>query len=52
MTYKLKEGGAKEKIPNLEVQLKEYYKIRKWDPKTGYPSKEYLKELNLEFTDV
>jgi aldehyde:ferredoxin oxidoreductase len=28
--------------------LDEYYQARKWDVKTGMPSKEKLKELGLE----
>ncbi len=47
MHYKLQEGGAKGKIPNLGIQLKEYYKLRHWDPKTGSPTKTLLEKLQL-----
>lgn len=47
MSYKLKEGGTEGKIPNLDVQLKEYYKVRNWDPKTGFPTEACLEKLNL-----
>ncbi|NHJ47490.1 MAG: aldehyde ferredoxin oxidoreductase family protein [Asgard group archaeon] len=47
MSKKLTEGGAKDRLPNLELQLKEYYKIRKWGPKTGFPTNETLEELQL-----
>ncbi|MCK5159552.1 MAG: aldehyde ferredoxin oxidoreductase C-terminal domain-containing protein, partial [Candidatus Heimdallarchaeota archaeon] len=47
MSIKLSEGGAKDKIPDLELQLREYYKLRKWDKKTAVPSKELLEELGI-----
>nr|NHJ85764.1 hypothetical protein [Asgard group archaeon] len=48
MTVALKEGGTEGKVPNLEVQLQAYYKLRKWDSKTGFPTDELLEELNLK----
>ncbi|HUT82936.1 MAG TPA: aldehyde ferredoxin oxidoreductase family protein [Candidatus Bathyarchaeia archaeon] len=48
MSISLKEGGTEGKIPNLDIQLKEYYKVRKWDAKTGFPIEELLEELNLK----
>ena len=47
MSIKLSEGGAKDKLPNLETQLREYYKLRRWDKKTAVPSKELLEELGI-----
>jgi len=47
MSFKLQEGGTEGNIPNLEVQLKEYYKVRNWDPKTGFPTTECLNRLAL-----
>ncbi|NHJ38489.1 MAG: aldehyde ferredoxin oxidoreductase family protein, partial [Asgard group archaeon] len=47
MSYKVQEGGAKGKIPNLDIQLQEYYKLRQWDPITGRPMPNLLKELDL-----
>jgi aldehyde:ferredoxin oxidoreductase len=35
-------------IKDFEGMLNEYYEARKWDIKTGMPSKEKLKELGLE----
>jgi aldehyde:ferredoxin oxidoreductase len=35
-------------IKDFEGMLDEYYEARKWDIKTGMPSKEKLKELGLE----
>jgi aldehyde:ferredoxin oxidoreductase len=40
------EGGAADKVPDLEAQLAEYYQIRRWEP-DGKPSKEVLLELGL-----
>jgi aldehyde:ferredoxin oxidoreductase len=47
MSVKLKEGGTEGKIPNLDVQLQEYYKLRQWDPKTAIPLQELLTDLEL-----
>jgi len=47
MTYKLKEGGTEGKIPNLSLQLKEYYKLRQWDPETAFPTEKLLEKLAL-----
>jgi len=47
MTVKLSEGGAADRIPNLDVQLREYYKLRQWDWKTATPKKEILEELGI-----
>jgi aldehyde:ferredoxin oxidoreductase len=35
-------------LPDLEPMLKEYYKFRQWDMKTGKPKKQKLIELGLE----
>jgi aldehyde:ferredoxin oxidoreductase len=40
-------GGQDKNVPNLALMLKEYYAFRKWDPTTGKPSAEKLKELGL-----
>ena len=37
----------RDKLPNMELMLKEYYAYRKWDMKTGKPMKEKLLELGL-----
>ncbi|TFG33654.1 aldehyde ferredoxin oxidoreductase, partial [Candidatus Thorarchaeota archaeon] len=36
-------------VPNLDVQLKEYYEYRKWDQSTGKPTEEALRELGLDY---
>jgi aldehyde:ferredoxin oxidoreductase len=43
----LKEGSSSDKLPDMDLMLKEYYVYRKWDMKTGRPSKEKLLELGL-----
>ncbi|MBN2229461.1 MAG: aldehyde ferredoxin oxidoreductase family protein [Candidatus Thorarchaeota archaeon] len=35
-------------IPDLDLQLEDYYKYRKWDQLTGRPTKEALHELGLD----
>jgi aldehyde:ferredoxin oxidoreductase len=42
----LAEGGAAGKVPDLEYQLEEYYKVRRWEP-DGKPSRDSLVELGL-----
>ena len=44
----LPDGASKGSVVNLEPMLKEYYETRGWDRKTGYPSEEKLRELDLE----
>lgn len=41
-------GGAKGVVVPLKPMLEEYYKLRRWDPQTGKPSREVLEELGLE----
>jgi aldehyde:ferredoxin oxidoreductase len=43
----LPDGGTQGKVPNLTVQLDEYYRIRGWTPE-GKPTKEKLHELGLD----
>jgi len=31
--------------------LKEYYRIREWDPESGFPSKGKLAELGLDWVE-
>lgn len=42
-------GGTEEHVPDFQRQLTEYYEYRKWDEKTGKPTKELLEELKLDF---
>lgn len=36
-------------VPDLEAMLNEYYRVRGWDAETGYPKKEKLIELGLDW---
>ncbi len=40
------EGGHEGHVPDIELQLREYYQVRGWDDK-GVPTKEKLEELGL-----
>jgi aldehyde:ferredoxin oxidoreductase len=41
------EGGAKGVKVDLKPMLDEYYRLRKWDPKSGLPAREELERLGL-----
>jgi aldehyde:ferredoxin oxidoreductase len=45
------EGGAAGYVIPFEEMLEEYYRIREWDPETGYPSYGKLAELGLEWIE-
>jgi len=36
-------------VPDLESMLSAYYHVRGWNPKTGFPSKEKLRTLGLDW---
>jgi aldehyde:ferredoxin oxidoreductase len=42
-------AGADGFVPDLENMLDAYYEVRGWDPKTGYPRKEKLISLGLDW---
>ncbi|MFX0108198.1 MAG: aldehyde ferredoxin oxidoreductase C-terminal domain-containing protein, partial [Candidatus Hodarchaeota archaeon] len=42
-------GPSKGGVPDLDEMLDEYYEFRGCDKETGYPRKEKLQELNLDF---
>lgn len=42
-------AGADGYAPDFEKMLEEYYHARGWDPETGYPTKEKLISLGLEW---
>lgn len=42
-------AGADDYAPNFESMLSAYYEARGWDPETGYPTKETLTSLGLEW---
>jgi len=43
----LKAGASKGLVARSDEMLEEYYQIRGWDPETGWPRKQKLKELSL-----
>jgi len=43
-------GNARGQTIDLEPMLDEYYTLRGWDPATGWPTAEKLRELGLEET--
>lgn len=44
----LDDGPLKGITVDIKTQMKEYYEAQKWDPETGAPTPERLKELDLE----
>ena len=42
-------AGADGYVPDLEKMLEAYYEVRGWDPRTGYPKKDKLISLGLEW---
>lgn len=43
------DGGAVGYVPPLPDMLAAYYEARSWDPQTGYPTREKLAELGLDW---
>jgi len=41
-------GNARGQVIDLEPMLDEYYRLRGWDPATGWPTAEKLRELGLK----
>ncbi|NLF80791.1 MAG: aldehyde ferredoxin oxidoreductase family protein [Clostridia bacterium] len=46
-SWKRGTGGSPDSLPDLSIQLPEYYKFRDWDPQTGAPSLKKLQELDI-----
>jgi len=44
----LPEGVTEDFVPDMELQLADYYRYRGWDPSTGRPTDGALKSLGLE----
>ena len=42
------EGGTEGAVPDTNILYTEFYKHLKWNPETGKPSEEVIKELELE----
>ena len=45
------DGPTRGMVPNLSRQLKDYYRYRNWDQKSGHPSAAALKKVELEELD-
>ncbi len=43
----LPEGPSRGQVIPIEKMVQDYYRVRKWDPLTGYPQAEKLRELSL-----
>ncbi|MGB3905276.1 MAG: aldehyde ferredoxin oxidoreductase family protein [Anaerolineae bacterium] len=43
----LEEGGTAQYVPDVERLLTDYYEVRKWDRRSGRPTLEKLRELDL-----
>lgn len=48
LTQAYQDGGAAGYVPPFEEMLAAYYSARGWDPETGKPGKDRLRELGLE----
>ena len=45
----LEDGGAAGFVPDLEAMLDAYYQARGWDPESGFPTKEKLIALGMDW---
>ena len=45
--YAVKAGASEGLVSRAAEMLDEYYQLRGWDPKTGWPTKQKLEELSL-----
>jgi aldehyde:ferredoxin oxidoreductase len=43
------EQGPRFKREEIEEAVKEFYRLRGWNPETGLPSHEYLRDLGLDW---
>jgi aldehyde:ferredoxin oxidoreductase len=41
-------GNAEGQVVELDQMLEGYYRLREWDPETGWPTEQKLRELGLE----
>jgi aldehyde:ferredoxin oxidoreductase len=46
--YPLQQGISKGLVSRVPEMMDEYYRLRGWDPETGWPTKEKLAELSLD----
>jgi aldehyde:ferredoxin oxidoreductase len=42
-------GGSEGYVPPIIEMLESYYSVRGWDPRSGFPKREKLLELGLDF---
>ncbi|MHA1749356.1 MAG: aldehyde ferredoxin oxidoreductase C-terminal domain-containing protein, partial [Promethearchaeota archaeon] len=42
------DGPTKGAVPNVKIQLKEWYQLRNYNEKTGLPKNDEIKRLGLE----
>ncbi|MFN2167689.1 MAG: aldehyde ferredoxin oxidoreductase C-terminal domain-containing protein, partial [Anaerolineae bacterium] len=47
LQQRIAEGGTEGFVPDIEYLLDLYYRVREWDPVTGYPLPEKLESLDL-----
>ena len=43
------EGGAAGFVPKVDEMLEAYYTVRSWDPVTGFPTLQKLRQLGLDW---
>jgi aldehyde:ferredoxin oxidoreductase len=48
--YKISDGRTNGFAPDFQPMLEQYYEVRGWDSATGYPTKEKLTSLQLDWT--
>ncbi len=44
----LQQGASKGLVARAEEMLDEYYRLRGWDPETGWPTQKKLAQLSLD----
>ncbi|MFX1368510.1 MAG: aldehyde ferredoxin oxidoreductase C-terminal domain-containing protein, partial [Promethearchaeota archaeon] len=44
----LPDEATEDFVPDIDLQMRDYYAYRKWDRKTGWPTDEALKELGID----
>lgn len=48
LLHPLPEEATENFVPDVSLQIREYYQYRKWDQETGWPRDEALRELGLD----
>lgn len=47
LQQRIEEGGTEGFVPDIELLLDLYYRVREWDPVSGYPLPDKLESLGL-----